>query len=536
MKIGFFGNTRNVLLLIAQSLQSMGHETVLVVNRKDLLYRPESSFPEYEQVYPEWILDFSQFSEWDYISLDPKIAPVLDTLSSCDVLFLNDLGPSLLPFLNKPAISFLTGSDLTHYANYQTVNVRLNDVEVDYLKSQEGKLLKHLLLDFIQRQRDGINSSVAIRYFPLGIDRLGDALLTEIGVLNSKRIFQFIAELDGINPVPQPNHERVRVCCPVRITWKLPIIPGFSQLDYKGSDIMIRGLGLFYRKTGINMDIVLFRKGLHIAELEQIIEEEGIADQIIWLDEMSLFEYKKEIIRSDIVLEQFAESMVAGVGLDAMAFGRPVIGNLRPELLGDSMPICQAKTPEEICRQLERLVFDAQERERVGKAGREYVEKHARIEEFVRKCIGYLMPAVSDHKKNSNNSFSSYLDYLGERHRYIESDISANFFTQISSYDRSQAVTLEGPFNKEVGFAWYASLNEYESDADDMNHPYRSRLVFLEDGKLLSSRHSTHDEIRNIGRGRYSHWRDGLIFSTTDNSDPNTNGRIYQILFVETVN
>jgi hypothetical protein len=33
--------------------------------------------------------------------------------------------------------------------------------------------------------------------------------------------------------------------------------------------------------------------------------------------------------------------------------------------------------------------------------------------------------------------------------------------------------------------------------------------------------------------GRYSHWCDGLIFSTSDNSDPNTNKRRYGIVFAE---
>jgi hypothetical protein len=36
-----------------------------------------------------------------------------------------------------------------------------------------------------------------------------------------------------------------------------------------------------------------------------------------------------------------------------------------------------------------------------------------------------------------------------------------------------------------------------------------------------------HDAIRNIGKGRFSHWGNDLVFSTPDNSDPNGNGRTY---------
>ena len=101
------------------------------------------------------------------------------------------------------------------------------------------------------------------------------------------------------------------------------------------------------------------------------------------------------------------------------------------------------------------------------------------------------------------------------------------------NFDASQVIPLKKPFHKEQGVAWQAVLYEYASTADNIEHPHRSELILLEDGKPLWFRHIPHDEIRKIGKGRYSHWEEGLIFSTTDNSDPNTNGRTYQIVFAE---
>jgi SAM-dependent methyltransferase len=49
-----------------------------------------------------------------------------------------------------------------------------------------------------------------------------------------------------------------------------------------------------------------------------------------------------------------------------------------------------------------------------------------------------------------------------------------------------------------------------------------------EDGVPLGPRHSLHEDIRTLGGGRYAHWVHQLYFSTTDHSDPNTNGRSYQ--------
>jgi len=54
-----------------------------------------------------------------------------------------------------------------------------------------------------------------------------------------------------------------------------------------------------------------------------------------------------------------------------------------------------------------------------------------------------------------------------------------------------------------------------------------SRLVLLEDGAPLGPAHSSHNDIRTHGGGRYSHWTGWLYFSTPDNTDPRTNGRVY---------
>lgn len=62
---------------------------------------------------------------------------------------------------------------------------------------------------------------------------------------------------------------------------------------------------------------------------------------------------------------------------------------------------------------------------------------------------------------------------------------------------------------------------------DDSEHPTRSRVILLEDGKPLGPSHSIHADIADVGRGRFSHWGDAIIFSSSDGADPRTSGRIY---------
>ena len=57
-------------------------------------------------------------------------------------------------------------------------------------------------------------------------------------------------------------------------------------------------------------------------------------------------------------------------------------------------------------------------------------------------------------------------------------------------------------------------------------------IGMYEDGKALGPSAAVHDVIRDVGRGAHSHWRFAtgphVMLSTSDNSDPNTNGRHYE--------
>jgi hypothetical protein len=67
---------------------------------------------------------------------------------------------------------------------------------------------------------------------------------------------------------------------------------------------------------------------------------------------------------------------------------------------------------------------------------------------------------------------------------------------------------------------------------DTSEHPRQSELLLTENGVLMGPAHSGHQDIDNLGKGRYSHWFSGrviVMFSASDNSDPRTNGRIYRI-------
>jgi hypothetical protein len=82
-------------------------------------------------------------------------------------------------------------------------------------------------------------------------------------------------------------------------------------------------------------------------------------------------------------------------------------------------------------------------------------------------------------------------------------------------------------FSANEGYLHMVPLPTLPHLCDESNKPWQSPLILLEDGKPLGPPHSMHQTIRELGRGAFSHWQGVLYFSTSDNTDPKTNGRTY---------
>ena len=89
------------------------------------------------------------------------------------------------------------------------------------------------------------------------------------------------------------------------------------------------------------------------------------------------------------------------------------------------------------------------------------------------------------------------------------------------------ATDLARPFASVGGFGFSAAAPQLEDVSDISDNPARSRYVVCEGSQLIGPAHSIHADIASIGKGRFSHWGKDFIFSTSDNTNPNTNGRRY---------
>ena len=87
--------------------------------------------------------------------------------------------------------------------------------------------------------------------------------------------------------------------------------------------------------------------------------------------------------------------------------------------------------------------------------------------------------------------------------------------------DGPRAMLLRRPFSSE-GLCAVASIPPEFLTAD-------ATLAIEEDGLPLGPAESPHDEIRQLGGGRFSIWGERVYFSASDGSDCNRNGRNYLI-------
>ena len=97
-------------------------------------------------------------------------------------------------------------------------------------------------------------------------------------------------------------------------------------------------------------------------------------------------------------------------------------------------------------------------------------------------------------------------------------------------------ILLHRPFVRFLNsdFAVVVQDDLFANLADSADDKQRSTIEIFEDETRIGPAHSTHADVAKIGHGRFSHWRnaDGstFAFSSTDNTDPQTNRRAYWVV------
>ena len=96
-------------------------------------------------------------------------------------------------------------------------------------------------------------------------------------------------------------------------------------------------------------------------------------------------------------------------------------------------------------------------------------------------------------------------------------------------------IILNPPFVHDRDYCWRIKLpDKITWLADTSQRQIMCPLVLFENAAPLGPAHRLHTDIAITGTGQFSVWQNGsLYFSTSDNSDPNSNGCQYSLDFGE---
>jgi glycosyltransferase involved in cell wall biosynthesis len=162
--------------------------------------------------------------------------------------------------------------------------------------------------------------------------------------------------------------------CPTRHEWS-------NTFDSKRSDRVIRAFAAYCRGANPRAALILSRWGRDVRASEQLIEQEGIADRVVWRHPMHKLRLLDHYRAADVVLDQFHESVgtFGTVTAEALSCARPVVMYFNPAVhewcLPEMPPIESALTEQEIEAKLVALAHNPEHRARVGAASRAWVLK-----------------------------------------------------------------------------------------------------------------------------------------------------------------
>jgi glycosyltransferase involved in cell wall biosynthesis len=156
--------------------------------------------------------------------------------------------------------------------------------------------------------------------------------------------------------------------------------PSRHDWHIKGTDRLLRGFAEFVRVERPNSLLLLNEWGLEIDRSKTLIRELGLDSNVRWLPPLPKLRLIDAYRAADVVLDQFLIGTFGAVAPEAMSCGRPVVmafDAAHHEWCFPVLPpVINARTPEQIHEALARLARDPEERGRIGRMGRAWIEEH----------------------------------------------------------------------------------------------------------------------------------------------------------------
>ena len=161
-----------------------------------------------------------------------------------------------------------------------------------------------------------------------------------------------------------------------------PIVLAPARQDWreKRNDVIVRALAARVHGRFPNVVLFLGDWGVDVARTSALIDELRVRANVRWTPPVPKLRLIELYRAADVVLDQFAFGTFGVTAPEAMACAKPVVMAFDPALhewcFPELPPIVDARDERTLAAALERLAENAGERERLGAAGRAWVEQH----------------------------------------------------------------------------------------------------------------------------------------------------------------
>lgn len=405
-RIGFVGSMNAMPMAYALKFRRDGHDVRYVVEAEpgDHLMRPEHQYAnEITYPYPPWIVEIPWVSDLaHHASLPWSNCEAVRAMADMDIVFLNDYGLALAPYLPRKSlrVALSSGADIDVLCRWEMARTFAASVRRKWL--YPVRLVLELWRTHLQRR--GLEWCEVISYFPRGLNPLGDSVIAAIS--RNGKAPRLIERYDanfaaaGVTRIPIPRRPLRKVLVPVRINL-LPPVGG--EFEHKGNDLILRALAL-YRQRQPAIEVHLFEKGppADLALARQMCRDLGLEPNVIWHKPAALSQLLEMYADGDVVIDQVGRHWMGGIGFYALYMGRPVIANARLDVFGriwgTETPILNATSVDEILAQLIRCE-DLEFREQIADRGHAFARDYLDTEAVYQRLRSTVLELWSGSKR-----------------------------------------------------------------------------------------------------------------------------------------
>lgn len=382
MRVLLHGNVNNLPLQIGMALRTNGVDAHLIFTDAAPLHHPRSLRRRWRWLRPKWIHDHSYLTEADFIRRSPALTQSLSQLpDQFDFALLNGMSPSLAAELGLPQGFVNTGSDLTFYGDLRLPEWRSAGWADAYKGGPVGQAELASTRAFVERQRSGIAHSRFSLTSPRGAHPAADTLFDALGFEDSRRVMWRVADTRGISATRLPSRKPLVITSFARVDFQHR--SGGTELDLKGTDVLLGGVAAAVRQ-GVDVRLELPLKGCDVEAAKNMTRELGLLDRVKWFPETPRHSYLERIAASTLVVDSLGPSGPGTVTHDALASGRPVLGNLEPAVwttvFGEGYPGLHARTADEVANALVNASHDASVLQELAIEGREFANRHLSLD------------------------------------------------------------------------------------------------------------------------------------------------------------